>query len=278
MKRIFFSIFFLMIVHSIHGQTEQKTNVCISLKGPTKLCLYRGVVFTITIRNDGDVSARKFRLVNFLPSCLCYIRSTPRGIFRKGRRTYSASGEICHRYETITWRIPEIKPHSKIIFKVMVRSTISASSVNIVRLIGRNFEGVVTSNYEAFARFGIYGPPAIHISSYDTEDPCEVGRKTIYIVDCRQEGTSPITNLQIKNRIPKKMQYIEAQGPTAHKYENGLVTFEPVRILLPGEKLTYKFVCKAISEGTAVNHTILNYDQFSPIIEEERTSIYKPGE
>lgn len=84
----------------------------------------------------------------------------------------------------------------------------------------------------------IWGIPIMHISSYDTEDPVEVGQETIYVVEVRNEGTAPRTNVVIKDLIGKKMTFISATGPTPYKIEGNCIIFEPVPILKPGENLS----------------------------------------
>ena len=117
--------------------------------------------------------------------------------------------------------------------------------------------------------------PIVSISSYDTEDPCEVGKQTIYIIECKNEGSVVAKNLVLRNQIPKEMEYMTAKAPVAHKYKDGMVIFEPA-ILEPGKILTYVIICKAMTSASAKNVSILMYDGLNkPILDEEGTSIYR---
>ncbi len=120
----------------------------------------------------------------------------------------------------------------------------------------------------------------MHLQSYDTEDPVEVGKQTIYFVETRNEGTSAVTNVQLTNNIPEEMEFVSAAGPTEYEVNGRVVTFKPYASLPPGEKLVYKIVCKAVSlgdaKGSAKNRAILKHDEFEhEIIDEEGTSVYE---
>ena len=102
-----------------------------------------------------------------------------------------------------------------------------------------------------------------------------MGKQTIYVVDVRNEGTSPCTNVLMESAIPENMEFVSATGPTPHKFEAGKVRFGPVPILQPGDKVTYKIVCRATKGGCAVHSATVKFDQFTQAIRvEEGTSIY----
>ena len=117
-----------------------------------------------------------------------------------------------------------------------------------------------------------------YISTYDTDDPIEVGQQTTYVVTARNEGTSVVTNVTLQNIIPQEMAFVKAEGPLDYVFDSSKreVNFESFPILQPGEKLTYKIVCKAVKEGSAKNTAKIRYAEFDkPIIDEEGTSVYK---
>lgn len=118
--------------------------------------------------------------------------------------------------------------------------------------------------------------PVMHISTYDTEDPVQVGKQTTYVVEIRNEGTAPCTNIKIESKIPEQMEFVSAAANVSFKNKGNTVTFDAVPILQPGERLVYKVVCKVIKAGSARHAAILTYDEFDkPIIDEEGTSCYE---
>lgn len=55
------------------------------------------------------------------------------------------------------------------------------------------------------------------------------------------------------------MEFIEAQGPVAHKWneKERQVEFEPCPILKPGEKVGFNVRCKALDNDSVINTAIL---------------------
>lgn len=239
----------------------------LSKEGPKVVYLHRNVEFTIIIRNDGDGSAKDVEVVDMLPRHLAYTGSNPRGSFKPG------SGD---KLATVTWQFKEIAPKQTVEIKLETRAQVMDRCQNVVKLVSKATVPPQIPPLEAIALLEIRGIPAMHISTYDTEDPVEVGKQTIYVVETRNEGTSHCTNVVMKSRLPEEMEFISANGPTPFKVDGLLITFEAYPILPPGEKLTYKVVCKATKPGSAKHAAILKYDQFDKeITDEEGTSVYR---
>lgn len=225
--------------------------------------LFKPVDFKIVVENKGTGVAFDVNVLDNLPKELDYVSSTPPGIYKA-----PANGELA----SVRWRLGDIPAGEKKTITLKLRGKLVGRCQNTVKVTS---EGKV---YEDSAKLTIKGVSAMHLSSYDTEDPVEVGKQTIYVIDTRNEGTSPCTNVTLVNEIPEEMEFVSATGPTEFKFdeEKRAVVFEPYPILQPAAKLVYKIVCRAIKQGDAKNHTILTYDQFEkPIIDEEGTSIYK---
>jgi uncharacterized repeat protein (TIGR01451 family) len=225
--------------------------------------LHKPVNFTITLKNEGSGAALDVNLEDTLPEQLEYVSSEPQGIFRPGK-----TGQL----STVRWQLGDIAAGKEVKIQLQARSKGQGTCVNTAKA---SSEGKVI---EATAELRITGVSAMHLSTYDTEDPVEVDKQTIYVIEARNEGTSACTNVIMVDNIPEEMEYVSAQGPSDHKYdpEKREVVFAPAPILQPGDKLVFRVVARAIKPGSAKNRGTLRYDQFDkPIIDEEGTSVYK---
>ena len=231
--------------------------------------MYRRVAtLSVEIFNKGNIPIQNLKLVNTLPRELSYINSSPRGVYRQGN---------IERLSTITWKISDIQPGKKKIIKFLVKVKFGDSWWNKVEL---SYKDPVLQSMcvkEGIFPIKIWRLEYLHLSSYKIGDHCEVGKKIVYIIECMNEGTSPFTMLRMRNRLPKEMEFVEAKGPTPHKYKNHTISFEAVPSVEPGEKLTYIITCKAITAGSVINRVILTLKESpKPVVYFERTNIYQP--
>jgi uncharacterized repeat protein (TIGR01451 family) len=240
----------------------------IAKDGPRLSYLHKSLDNKIVITNDGDGPAKDIEVVDTLPRHLDYIKSSPRGTFRP------AVGE---KLATITWNLSEIPANGKVEIALELRAKAMGRCRNGVKLISKSVEPPVIPPMEAFLDIEIIGIPAMHISTYDTEDPVEVGKTTVYVVEVRNEGTSNCTVVVMKSRIPEEMELLKAEGPgVSSKQEGEFLVFDAVPVLPPGEKLTFKILCRATKPGSAKHAATLRYNEFiRDITDEEGTSVYK---
>lgn len=221
------------------------SDATIRIEGPGQLFLYREGVYTITLHGQPGSEAE---LACRLSENLEYLSSFPNGIFEAGN---------------IRWRVGDLHG-AKIQLKVR---GISAGPCAVTGQIGKS---------RVILEILVNGVAAMHLSSYDTEDPVAVGDDTVYVVEMRNEGTAPATNIRLADAIPERARFVNASGPVAYRRESGEVIFDPVPVLAPGEKLIYTITVKAMRPGSARNSALLRFDQFgTEICDQEGTTIYE---
>jgi uncharacterized repeat protein (TIGR01451 family) len=248
-------------------QPGQMPDLILSFEGPRTAYVNRPVVYNIIVKNDGQASGKAVELVETLPPSLDYVGSKPAGVFKPQTGDTPA---------TVSWQIQEIPPKGKIEIELTLRAKALGRSRNSVKLLSRGTEGPKIPPLETLADLQVMGIPAMHISTYDTEDPVEVGKTTLYVIETRNEGTAPCTGISMTSVIPEQMEFVKCEGPgAACKLEKGQVLFDTVPILAPGARLIYKIQCKALKPGSAKHRAILKYNEFTTsIIDEEGTSVY----
>ena len=246
-------------IEIISPNVEVKTSAKIRI-----LFLNKSLVFTTIIHNKGNGSAYNITSEGTFPSQLEYLSSEPQGIFKPSR------GE---RLVKIKWRFAEIPPGEKIEIKVTVCA---------IAVVPRAQYSVVTTFKDkellTSAAIRVPGGARFHLSTYDTDDPVEVGKQTVYVITVRNEGISPATNLTLQNIIPAEMEFIKAEAPANYIFDKNTkeLNFQGIAFLQVGDKLTYKVVCKAVKKGSAKNTVRVRYAEFDKvIIDEEGTSIYE---
>lgn len=254
---------------AVHTTRVVAPDIKISKKGPGVLHLHKGGTYIIKITNEGTGSALDLVVTDTLPQELDFINSEPRGILKPAQENALA---------TVTWKIPEISAKGSFEIKVELIAKKRGQCVNQAKVISTSPRPPEVPPADDEVSVKISGIPAMHISTYDTEDPCEIGRLTIYVIEVRNEGTSPCTNVVMKDVIPHQMEFVDCEDvPVEYQFnaEERMVVFKAYPLLQPGDKLIYNVRCKAVKAGSAKNKAILSYDQFDTPIEcEEGTSVY----
>jgi len=110
---------------------------------------------------------------------------------------------------------------------------------------------------------GVMNLPEMSLTSKFTERMVGVGKEATYVIEPQNKGTVPVTNVRIHCTIPEQMEFASAAGPNEairFKYERGVISFDAVPTLPPGEKLIYKVVSKAIRAGMTQFESKLAYE------------------
>jgi hypothetical protein len=121
---------------------------------------------------------------------------------------------------------------------------------------------------------GLPKVPAIHFSIYDTEDPCVVKNRTTYVVGIRNEGTAPLVDMDLSFQIPPSAKFVHASTPSPFSVHRGLVAFDKIKALQPGEKLEFKVTCKFSEVGIYQGIAILRAKNFpTQYVQEDSTTV-----
>lgn len=223
--------------------------------------------YVVEVRNEGTAPCTDIQCENYIPSQMEFVEA-------QGTASYKWNKE---KHCVVFSEHPVLQPGSKMTYKIRCKAVNLGFAKNkaMIRCQGIS-EPLAEEEGTTLCKSDLARVPALHFSGYDTEDPVKVGGETCYVVEMRNEGTSPCTNLKFRDRIPAGMEFLDAKGPTPHKWdeEKRMVIFTPHPILQPGEKLTFMIRCKAIESGFSRNTAIALFDQFGPeIVDEESSTI-----
>lgn len=258
------SLMFILLIslEACTQEASQPPSEIFSLTGPRLVFLYRNAKYSFTVLNTEKEPRKAGEVTATLSQEFDFISSSPKAVFTPAKGDSPA---------LVTWQLGDIAPGGKVEIELKLRGKARGQARIYSKL---TFSGATLRT--ASLETKVIGVPAMHISSYDTEDPVEVGKQTIYVIEARNEGTFPCTNVTLESKIPEVMEFVSAEGPVEFKHNAGSTHFEPFPILQPGEKLTYKVVCNAVKAGFAKHTATLTFDQFEkPLIDEEGTSCYE---
>lgn len=228
----------------------------ISKIGPEREYLGRKVDYTITVTNTGDSPATNTILEDRVPAGVTNI------IVSDGGRVEG---------DSVTWDLGTIgidRSRNVMVSYIPARAGTFSSQATALATCA---EGVTAS-----VDTSIKGVPAILLEVVDLSDPIEVGQDETYLITVTNQGTEADTNILIKCFVEDNMKYISSSGATKEAFANGAITFEPVDVLDPGEKASWKVIVRATGVGDVRFKVTMNSDQLGRDVEEtEASRFYK---
>jgi len=193
-------------------------------------------------------------------------------------KSASDGGTYDKESHTVTWMLGDLKPEQKVIRTVIIIPEQAGTFKDHAQVTCA--EGItITDDAITIVR----GISALHIDSYDTEDPVEVGGTTTYVIEVMNEGFQDVTGLVVVNEIPNSTEFVDGTGrdPEGNvvncRVDGKNVIFEAIQKLAPAEKALYKVTVKVKAEAQLLNMTKIKYNEFSKtLIVEEPTHSYEP--
>lgn len=215
----------------------------------------RKIAYTIKVGNKGDAPAENLLVQDNIPRQTSFV---------------SASNGGSHAGGVITWRISSLGPGKAANLEATVTANEAGRAVNKAMAKATCADAVA-----AQAATEIKGIPAILLEVIDITDPVEVGNQTTYVITATNQGSAPATNVKIVAKLEDSQSYVSSSGDTQGAAEERTITFEPLSVIQPGGKGTWRVTVRAEEVDDARFEVELTSDQLTrPVMETEATNLY----
>jgi uncharacterized repeat protein (TIGR01451 family) len=235
--------------------TVGEAKLGMTMTGPKKSYVNTAATYQIILANTGTLPVQNIVVTNPVPAGLTF-------------QSASDGGRLSGTQ--VQWNLGTLAPGMEQKLDV----------VFVAQSIGRICNQATTAGERGLSRQAEFctdfiGMPALSLLVEDTEDPVEVGGTTSYLINVRNQGTSPVTSVRIVAIAPAQEQVTDATGAAKHRVESQKVTFEPVT-LRAGETAQYRVNVKALRAGDVRFKVQLTADQLiaGPVEQQESTMIY----
>jgi uncharacterized repeat protein (TIGR01451 family) len=202
------------------------------IDGPGLRYLGRPAVYTLKVRNEGEVNVENVRVMHKMPEGF-EVLDTDRG------------AQFDRPNRLVNWFVGRLAAGQAAEMKLTVRPDQIGSFTHFIR---------ATSEHGAIAdaqfTTSVEGTPSLAMEIRDLDDPVEVGLETAYEITVKNEGSAPARSVSLTCEIPPSMDVINAQGPVDCIKQPDLVSFNPVVELAPGNSITYRVHIR----GNVVGH------------------------
>ncbi len=174
----------------------------------------------------------------------------------------------------VEWRLGDLEPGAKRLVELTVRATDKGD--HCIKVVA-DADGGLKTEKEICTKFG--GVSAMSIEMHDREDPVFVNHKTSYPVVIRNQGSEPLTKVQLKVFVPDALKYERANAhaePQALVKGGQWIEFPSLPPIPVGSEAKYEIFVVAVQAGVTVFHIEVVAEQLElgrPVIEQESTTI-----
>lgn len=236
-----------------------KPILLIAEKTPDRQFIGRNIIYEFTVTNSGDGFANDTVLIASIPEGIEFKDANAGGVY-----THSSPGKV-------TWKVATIEPHTSKTFRMTISSENAAMLTSTATVKAHCAETV-----SIMARTSIEGISAILLEVIDTADPVEVGQNETYIISVTNQGSAPGTNIEISCQMQDNMEYVSSSGPTMATVDGKKIRFEPLRLLAPKAKASWRVVIRSTGIGDVrFKVSMLSSELDSSVEETEATRFYR---
>jgi uncharacterized repeat protein (TIGR01451 family) len=247
----------------LNASAPQTTSVvkqpalAIECKAGKQIFIGRDATFEFTVKNTGDAPAANTTVTAALPAGATFVRAT------EGGASNAAN---------VSWNIGTLAPNASKTIAVTVKPA-SMTAVNL----SANATAVCAAPVSTTCATDVVGIPALLLDGTDDPDPIEVGGNVVYTLSVTNQGSAPLTNVQLVcDWEPETMQYVSSEGTTQGTVSGKTVTFAPIQTLAPKERRTYKITVKALKAGQVqFKGEAKSAEITRPLVKVETTNFYQ---
>jgi uncharacterized repeat protein (TIGR01451 family) len=239
--------------------TVQVTEALLALRqtGPQRRFLNRPADYQIEVVNPGTAATNNVRITNVLPEGLEFVSASDGGMHEPA----------AHR---VTWKVPSLAGGQKQTFTLKVMA--KGAGDLVCRTTAQADRGLEA---KAESQIHIEGIPALLLEVASLDNPIEVGAETTYEIRVVNQGTGASNDVHIVATLPDGMDARDASGPTGHRLDGKVVTFEPLAKLAPRSDVIFRVKVAGRQAGDMRVKVQLSSEELKqPITEEESTRVY----
>jgi len=184
--------------------------LAIALAGPPEQIAGRSEDYTLTVSNGGNVQSTNVRAKYIIPDGSTFV-SADRG------------GKFIETDNAVEWFVGTLQPNDSSNFIVTMQANETgevAHKAGVISEHGQVTTCELTSN--------VIGTAALDLKIVADHRELRVGEEIRWEVQVRNTGTREAANVGVSCELPAGFEFIDAEGPTKHIAEHGVLIFRSI--------------------------------------------------
>ena len=184
--------------------------LAIVLAGPQEQIAGRSEDYTLTVSNGGNVQSTNVRAKYIIPDGFTFV-SADRG------------GKFIETDNAVEWFVGTLQPNDTSDFIVTMKASETGEVAHKAGVISEH--GQVTT---CELTSSVIGTAALDMKIATDHRELRVGEEISWEVQVRNTGTREATNVGVSCELPAGFEFINAEGPTKHIAEHGVLIFRSI--------------------------------------------------
>ena len=184
--------------------------LAIALAGPPEQIAGRSEDYTLTVSNGGNVQSTNVRAKYIIPGGFTFV-SADRG------------GKFIEADNAVEWFVGTLQPNDSSNFILAMKANETgevAHKAGVISEHGQVTTCELTSN--------VIGTATLDMKIVADHRELRVGEEISWEVQVRNTGTREATNVGVSCELPASFEFIDAEGPTKHIAEHGVLIFRSI--------------------------------------------------
>ena len=205
--------------------------LAIAIAGPKEPVAGRSENYTLTVSNSGNVQSANVRAKYRIPNGFTFV-SADRG------------GKYVEIDQAVEWFVGTLQPDDSSVFMVVMTANETGEFVHQAGVISEH--GHVTA-CELIT--DVTGSAALEIKIAADQREIRVGEEVRWEIKVSNTGSGEASNVGVSCELPAGFELIEANGPTKHIAENGVLVFRSIPAIDAGADAKIVIHGRCIREG-----------------------------
>lgn len=211
-------------IHESMHVDVRESKLAISLDGPQQLVMNQSAEWTVKVVNNGDAPADGVAARMQLPAEL--------KLAERGKAA---------------WTIGTLRPREEATFSITAMTIAPVQRTSIVASVS----GTRLPECRGDMQVEIVAVPMLKLTLTGGDSMVEVGRKLIYTIEAKNNGSMPLHNIEIAIEAAESYSIQHAVGPTIARVDGQRISFGPIAELPRNQQLTFRIEVQALQPGDA---------------------------
>lgn len=236
--------------------TVAEPQLKIAINGPEEQLAGRTSDYKMSVSNAGGVPSENVRAKYRIPEGFEFV-SANRG------------GKYSKTDHSIEWFVGTLQPDESSDFSLTLRATEPGELLHQAGVISEHGQ-VTMCDYSTV----VEGMAALDLKIVSSSKDLSKGDEVTWEVRIRNTGSREASNVGMSCELPSGIQLVDAEGPSEHIAENGVMVFRSLPTIAPDEEIVYSIRATCLREG---NHRlrlrVASESISEPLIGEESATV-----